>query len=250
MSAEPDALDAKVGEIIEALLTGGPKAQAAAKELIRAVADQPGRPIALVEDTAQRIADIRASPEAARASAPSSRSERPRGSAWTPELNDAGRSAMFTKILIANRGEIACRVIRPRRRLGIRTVAVYSDADADARHVAAGRRGGAHRPAAGAGELPARRRHSRRAPRKPARRRSIPATASCPRTRTSPRPAPRPASSSSARRVRRSRPWARKSAAKQLMEKAGVPLVPGYHGDDQDAGAPEGASRRASAIRC
>ena len=42
---------------------------------------------------------------------------------------------MFTKILIANRGEIACRVIKTARRLGIRTVAVYSEADANARHV-------------------------------------------------------------------------------------------------------------------
>src|SRR5713226_9209397 len=42
---------------------------------------------------------------------------------------------MFSKILIANRGEIACRVIRTARRMGIRTVAVYSDVDAEALHV-------------------------------------------------------------------------------------------------------------------
>ena len=44
---------------------------------------------------------------------------------------------MFKKILIANRGEIACRVAATARRLGVRTVAVYSDVDAHAKHVLA-----------------------------------------------------------------------------------------------------------------
>lgn len=42
---------------------------------------------------------------------------------------------MFKKILIANRGEIACRVIRTAESLGVKTVAVYSDADRNAEHV-------------------------------------------------------------------------------------------------------------------
>src|SRR6188508_3389909 len=46
-------------------------------------------------------------------------------------------NAMFERIVIANRGEIACRVARTARRLGIETVAVYSDADAHALHVEA-----------------------------------------------------------------------------------------------------------------
>ena len=43
--------------------------------------------------------------------------------------------SMFKKILIANRGEIACRVIKSARKMGIKTVAIYSDADAKALHV-------------------------------------------------------------------------------------------------------------------
>jgi methylglutaconyl-CoA hydratase len=58
-----DALDAKVQEIVTALLQGGPRSQGAAKALIRAVADQPVSD-ALVEDTACRIATLRATPEA------------------------------------------------------------------------------------------------------------------------------------------------------------------------------------------
>jgi 3-methylcrotonyl-CoA carboxylase alpha subunit len=42
----------------------------------------------------------------------------------------------FEKLLIANRGEIACRIVRSAKRMGVRTVAVYSDADRDALHVA------------------------------------------------------------------------------------------------------------------
>src|SRR4051812_21940359 len=42
---------------------------------------------------------------------------------------------MFSTLLIANRGEIACRIARTARRMGIATVAVFSDADADALHV-------------------------------------------------------------------------------------------------------------------
>ena len=53
---------------------------------------------------------------------------------------------MFRKILIANRGEIARRILRTAHRLGVRVVAVYSDADAEAAHVAEADE--AHRPAA------------------------------------------------------------------------------------------------------
>ncbi|NJD26609.1 MAG: enoyl-CoA hydratase/isomerase family protein [Betaproteobacteria bacterium] len=62
-AVEPEQLDAKVQEIVSALLQGGPLAQAAAKDLIRAVDNQPINDN-VVEDTAHRIAHLRATPEA------------------------------------------------------------------------------------------------------------------------------------------------------------------------------------------
>ena len=59
----PEALDDKVAEIVAALMQGGPKSQAAAKDLIRAVAHKPVTD-AVVEDTSQRIAQLRSTPEA------------------------------------------------------------------------------------------------------------------------------------------------------------------------------------------
>ncbi len=61
--AAADALDAAVEQVVSALLAGGPKSQAAAKELIRAVADRP-LSAEVIEDTARRIATLRATPEA------------------------------------------------------------------------------------------------------------------------------------------------------------------------------------------
>lgn len=140
---------------------------------------------------------------------------------------------MFDCILIANRGEIACRVIRTCRRLGIRTVAVYSSADADAQHVRladeawpiggprpaesylrgdaiieVARRTGAQAIHPGYGFLSENTDFAR-------------ACAAAGIAFIGPRPESIDAMGS-------------KAAAKALMERHAVPLVPGYHGDDQD----------------
>ncbi len=151
---------------------------------------------------------------------------------------------MFSKILIANRGEIACRVIKTARRLGIRTVAVYSEADANARHVRladeavllgpaaaresylvaekildAARRTGAQAIHPGYGFL------SENAD-------FAEACAAAGVVFIGP-----PASAI--------RAMGSKSAAKALMEKAAVPHTPGYHGDNQE---PEFLKQQADAI--
>ncbi len=71
---------------------------------------------------------------------------------------------MFKKILIANRGEIACRVIRTAKRMGIATVAVYSDADARSPHVLMADESVRPRPAAGGRKLSPRRADPARLP--------------------------------------------------------------------------------------
>jgi 3-methylcrotonyl-CoA carboxylase alpha subunit len=140
---------------------------------------------------------------------------------------------MFTKILIANRGEIACRVAATAQRLGVKTVAVYSDADANAKHVAvcdeavhiggsapkdsylrweriidAAKATGAQAIHPGYGFLSENEDFAQ-------------ACAAAGLVFIGP-----PASAI--------KDMGLKAESKQLMEKAGVPLVPGYHGADQD----------------
>ena len=121
------------------------------------------------------------------------------------------RTLMFKKILIANRGEIACRVIRTARRMGIKTVAVYSDADARAPHVKMADESVRLGPPPASRILPQGRADHRRV--QGDRRRGgapglrLPVASA----RASPRRWPRPASPSSARRPRRSRRWATRS---------------------------------------
>jgi len=140
---------------------------------------------------------------------------------------------MFDKILIANRGEIAVRVARTCKRLGIRTVAVFSEADANAMHVAACDE--AHL----IGPAPARASYLR-ADRILDVAKKTGAQAIHPGYGFLSEKEDFAESVAAAGLVFVGPPagairaMGSKSAAKTLMEKAGVPLVPGYHGEAQD----------------
>ncbi|AIE88185.1 enoyl-CoA hydratase-related protein [Fimbriimonas ginsengisoli] len=114
--APPDDLDAAVAKRIKAVLAAGPAAVASAKQL----AQEP--PLSLPE-AAALLARTRANEEAKE------------GISAFLEKTQSELSRMIEKLLIANRGEIAVRVIRAAREMRVRTVAVYSDADRDAMHV-------------------------------------------------------------------------------------------------------------------
>ncbi|MSQ72305.1 MAG: acetyl/propionyl/methylcrotonyl-CoA carboxylase subunit alpha [Betaproteobacteria bacterium] len=140
---------------------------------------------------------------------------------------------MFRKILIANRGEIACRIMRTARRLGVRTVAVYSDADANALHVALADE--AHR----IGSAEAQDSYLRG-------ERILEVARQCGAEAIHPGYGFLSENAGFADACARAgvvfigppadaiRAMGSKSAAKALMGKAGVPLVPGYHGASQE----------------
>jgi 3-methylcrotonyl-CoA carboxylase alpha subunit len=141
---------------------------------------------------------------------------------------------MFSKILIANRGEIACRVMRTAKRMRIVTVAVYSEADAGALHVAMADEARLIGPP-------------------PARQSYLNAEAIIAAAKDTGAQAVHPgygflsenaafAEACAAAGIvfigpppGAMRAMGSKAAAKALMQQAGVPVVPGYHGDDQDA---------------
>jgi 3-methylcrotonyl-CoA carboxylase alpha subunit len=141
---------------------------------------------------------------------------------------------MFRTLLIANRGEIACRVMRTARRLGMRTVAVYSDADSDAMHVRMAD-------------------EARRIGPAPATQSYLSIEAVLAAAKAARADAIHPGygflseNEAFAKACKEAgivfvgpsadaiAAMGDKAAAKRLMEKAGVPLVPGYHGEQQDA---------------
>ena len=140
---------------------------------------------------------------------------------------------MFEKILIANRGEIACRIISTCRRLGIRTVAVYSDADAGARHVRLADEAvhvGGSAPAESYLDI-ARIIAAAKATNAEAIHPGFGFLSERPAFVKAVEDAGLTFIGPSAATMEQ---MGAKDTAKAIMEKAGVPVVPGYHGDNQD----------------
>ena len=141
---------------------------------------------------------------------------------------------MLGSLLIANRGEIACRIIRTARRLGIRTIAVYSEADARARFVREAD------VAVGVGPAPARASYLNAAALLEAAQRTG-AEGIHPGYGFLSENAEFAEAVQGAGRIWVGAPPAairamgRKDAAKRLMQSVGVPVTPGYWGEDQSA---------------
>jgi 3-methylcrotonyl-CoA carboxylase alpha subunit len=149
----------------------------------------------------------------------------------------------FHKLLIANRGEIACRIMRTAKRMGLRTVAVYSDADRDAVHV------GLADESVPIGPPPAKDSYLRVDAIIEAARRTY-AEAIHPGYGFLSENADFAQACETAGLIfvgpaaETIRLMGSKSAAKALMESAGVPVVPGYHGDDQSLATLQEAADR------
>ncbi|MGI4814602.1 MAG: biotin carboxylase N-terminal domain-containing protein [Janthinobacterium lividum] len=141
---------------------------------------------------------------------------------------------MFTKILIANRGEIACRVAATCRRLGIATVAVFSDADAQARHVAACDEG-VHIGGAAASDSYLRAERIVAAALATGAQAVHPGYGFLSENEAFARACEEAGIEFIGPPVSAIAAMGSKAAAKALMQSAGVPLVPGYHGAAQDA---------------
>jgi 3-methylcrotonyl-CoA carboxylase alpha subunit len=140
---------------------------------------------------------------------------------------------MFNKILIANRGEIACRVIKTARSMGIATVAVYSEADANARHVRmADEAVLIGPPAAGESYLVAERILA--VAKKTGAEAIHPGYGFLSENEDFAEACEREGVVFIGPPASAIRAMGLKSASKALMEKAQVPLTPGYHGDNQD----------------
>ncbi|MBB3167006.1 acetyl-CoA carboxylase biotin carboxylase subunit [Simiduia aestuariiviva] len=139
---------------------------------------------------------------------------------------------MFTKILIANRGEIACRVMRTAKKMGVRTVAVYSDADRDSLHVAMADE------AVHIGAAPSRESYLcgdkiLAAALKTGAQAIHPGYGFLSENAGFARACDEAGVVFIGPPIGAIEAMGSKSAAKTIMEKAGVPLVPGYHGEDQ-----------------